>query len=248
MAAEAVFTAAGRLTQRVRADVDHSEARCAPMPRPISPARHGSTQAMGQWKWHPCPSARSCGAQPGAVERGPGRGPASGGGLAAGASLLHRCARPGPGQCGRGAWRVGACAPCRGGCGRAATRAASQAVEDRLQRVAERAQGACKPQNQTEALVREVTGQGPEKTLANGFAIVRTLEGARDGFSPGTRPPALEIQFRDRWCPPVRTTETGRMSDGKVFVKPMALQRHAQTLRNQDEPNIDDLRPSSPSR
>ena len=39
--------------------------------------------------------------------------------------------------------------------------AASQAVEDRLQRVAERAQGSLQTaRNQAEALMREVTGQG----------------------------------------------------------------------------------------
>ena len=87
--------------------------------------------------------------------------------------------------------------------GRAATRAASQAVEDRLQRVAERAQGSLQTaRNQAEALMREVTGQGPEKTLARGFAIVRTLEGKPVTDQAQARAlPALEIQFRDGVVP-----------------------------------------------
>ena len=49
-----------------------------------------------------------------------------------------------------------------------------------------------------EALMREIAGQGPEKTLSRGFAIVRTQDG-----EPLTRAAhvfdnaEIEIQFRD---------------------------------------------------
>jgi exodeoxyribonuclease VII large subunit len=47
-------------------------------------------------------------------------------------------------------------------------------------------------------LLREVTGQGPEKTLARGFAIVRTEDGTPVTSSQQARTaPALNIQFRD---------------------------------------------------
>ena len=50
--------------------------------------------------------------------------------------------------------------------------------------------------------MREVTGQGPEKTLARGFAIVRTLEGKPVTDQAHARAlPALEIQFRDGVVP-----------------------------------------------
>lgn len=80
--------------------------------------------------------------------------------------------------------------------GRSATRAANQAVEDRLQLVAERAQGSLESaRDQTEALMREVTGQGPEKTLARGFAIVRTPEGKPvTGQAQARALPALETR------------------------------------------------------
>ena len=52
------------------------------------------------------------------------------------------------------------------------------------------------------SLVREVTGQGPEKTLARGFAIVRTLEGKPVTDQAQARAlPALEFQFRDGVVP-----------------------------------------------
>jgi exodeoxyribonuclease VII large subunit len=50
----------------------------------------------------------------------------------------------------------------------------------------------------SEALIREIAGQGPEKTLARGFAIVRDADGATitsaGAVSPGA---SIEIQFRD---------------------------------------------------
>jgi exodeoxyribonuclease VII large subunit len=50
----------------------------------------------------------------------------------------------------------------------------------------------------SKALVLEVTGQGPEKTLGRGFAIVRDGQGqpmtSASGATPGTK---MEIEFRD---------------------------------------------------
>jgi len=50
----------------------------------------------------------------------------------------------------------------------------------------------------SKALVLEVTGQGPEKTLGRGFAIVRDDHGqpmtSATGATPGAK---MEIQFRD---------------------------------------------------
>lgn len=81
----------------------------------------------------------------------------------------------------------------------ASARTATQALDDRLHRVAERAEGVVqKAHANTQALMREVAGQGPEKTLTRGFAIVRTDEGRPVTSSEQARiSPTLNIQFRD---------------------------------------------------
>ncbi|MBT2304566.1 hypothetical protein J7E70_29525 [Variovorax paradoxus] len=81
----------------------------------------------------------------------------------------------------------------------AATRAAGQAADTRMYRVAERANGAIREaRSNAQALMREVTGQGPGKTLARGFAIVRTDDGKPVTSSvPARVSPTLSIQFRD---------------------------------------------------
>ncbi|MDQ0056913.1 exodeoxyribonuclease VII large subunit [Variovorax boronicumulans] len=81
----------------------------------------------------------------------------------------------------------------------AATRVAAQALDNRLQRVAERAAGAVQQaRGNAQALMREVAGQGPEKTLTRGFAIVRTEEGRPVSSSEQAQiAPTLHIQFRD---------------------------------------------------
>jgi len=81
----------------------------------------------------------------------------------------------------------------------AATRTASQALDNRLQRVAERAAGVVQQaRGNAQALMREVTGQGPEKTLTRGFAIVRTDEGRPVTSSKQAQiSSTLNIQFRD---------------------------------------------------
>ena len=80
-----------------------------------------------------------------------------------------------------------------------ATRTARQTADDRIQRLAERAQGAVhRARTGTEALMREVTGQGPEKTLGRGFAIVRTPEGQPVTARAHAQALAtIDIQFRD---------------------------------------------------
>ena len=206
MAAEAVFTAAGRLTQRMRAEVDLSEAQVrADAQAHLARARHGSSQAMGQVEVASMRQVHEAAAHSLALwnqAQGEARRH-----LAAARqqvpTLLHDVR----------ARALASVAEARGGSelalhavverGRAATRAASQAVEDRLQRVAERAQGSLQvARNQAGALMREVTGQGPEKTLARGFAIVRTLEGTPvTDQAQACALPALEIQFRDGVVP-----------------------------------------------
>ncbi|WPH20795.1 exodeoxyribonuclease VII large subunit [Variovorax paradoxus] len=81
----------------------------------------------------------------------------------------------------------------------AATRTVAQALDNRLQRVAERAAGVVQQaRGNAQALMREVAGQGPEKTLTRGFAIVRTDEGRPVTSSEQAQiSPTLNIQFRD---------------------------------------------------
>ncbi|WP_213959750.1 MULTISPECIES: exodeoxyribonuclease VII large subunit [unclassified Variovorax] len=81
----------------------------------------------------------------------------------------------------------------------AATRSARQSLDIRLQHVAERAAGTVQQaRGNAQALMREVTGQGPEKTLTRGFAIVRNGEGKPVTSSgEASASPMLNIQFRD---------------------------------------------------
>lgn len=81
----------------------------------------------------------------------------------------------------------------------AATRSTRQAVDTRLQHVTERAASTVQQaRSNTQALLREVTGQGPDKTLARGFAIVRTHEGkAVTTYQQAMDASSLRIQFRD---------------------------------------------------
>jgi len=89
--------------------------------------------------------------------------------------------------------------------------AARHKLDTGLQRVAERAGSSVQQaRSNAQALLREVTGQGPEKTLARGFAIVRT----HDGKAITTRQqaidsPTLRIQFRDG-ATDVRTDPTSQ--------------------------------------
>ncbi|MEO8122309.1 MAG: exodeoxyribonuclease VII large subunit, partial [Rhodoferax sp.] len=59
-------------------------------------------------------------------------------------------------------------------------------------------QAVSKASTLSEALMREIAGQGPEKTLTRGFAIVRDADGATVTSAMGVPIGAsLEIQFRD---------------------------------------------------
>lgn len=81
----------------------------------------------------------------------------------------------------------------------AAARATRQALDARLQRVAECAEGSVEQaRSNAQALMREVAGQGLDKTLERGFAIVRTAEGNPVTSSEQAQQShALGIQFRD---------------------------------------------------
>ncbi|WP_234194266.1 exodeoxyribonuclease VII large subunit [Pseudacidovorax sp. NFM-22] len=83
--------------------------------------------------------------------------------------------------------------------GGATVRTTRQSVTDQMQRLAERAQGSVQQARAgAEALMREVTGQGPEKTLSRGFAIVRAPDG--QPVTDTVQAQALttiDIQFRD---------------------------------------------------
>lgn len=78
-------------------------------------------------------------------------------------------------------------------------RTARQSVDDRMQRLSERAQRTVqRAKTGTEALMREVTGQGPDKTLGRGFAIVRAPDGRPVTDTEQARAlTTIDIQFRD---------------------------------------------------
>jgi exodeoxyribonuclease VII large subunit len=68
-----------------------------------------------------------------------------------------------------------------------------------MTRVAERAAATVdRARNGAEALMREIAGQGPEKTLGRGFAVVRDTDGKPvTGRAQLRADQAIEIQFRD---------------------------------------------------
>jgi len=72
-------------------------------------------------------------------------------------------------------------------------------VEEGMRNVAERAQGQVqRSRSQAEALLREIAGQGPDKTLDRGFAIVRSPDGtAVTSARQAAGMPLLDIQLRD---------------------------------------------------
>jgi len=78
-------------------------------------------------------------------------------------------------------------------------RQAARAVESPLERVRDLArQSVVSARAGSDALVREIAGQGPQKTLSRGFALVRTPAGATvtgaAGLAPGT---PVELTFHD---------------------------------------------------
>ncbi|CBL47001.1 XseA, Exonuclease VII, large subunit [gamma proteobacterium HdN1] len=88
-------------------------------------------------------------------------------------------------------------------------RAARQACEESRSRVAERADVQLKSaQQQAIALMREITGQGPEKTLARGFVIVRA--GDQKPVTSLSHAQSLDrfnVQFKDGVLPVVKESK-----------------------------------------
>ena len=84
-------------------------------------------------------------------------------------------------------------------------RAARQAVlarersQQAIEQVAEAARRhVADARSQTEATMREIAGQGPDKTLGRGFAVVRTPDGAPlTGVEAARAAGQMQIQFRD---------------------------------------------------
>jgi exodeoxyribonuclease VII large subunit len=78
-------------------------------------------------------------------------------------------------------------------------RTASVASRTRMHDVAERAANSVRTAREgAQALIREVAGQGPQKTLGRGFAIVRNAEGSAITSADTARDSAeLNIEFRD---------------------------------------------------
>lgn len=82
--------------------------------------------------------------------------------------------------------------------GAVSARQARKAAAAMLQLVSERSEGVIhNAQNTTQSLLREILGQGPEKTLARGFAIVRHDGRPVCSLDQARGKPSLEIEFRD---------------------------------------------------
>jgi exonuclease VII large subunit len=96
-----------------------------------------------------------------------------------------------------------------------------------------------------EATFREVVAQGPEKTLGRGFAVVKSGTGQVITSAAAAGEAAeVRLQFQDGSIDASvhRGEEKETMSNGKTFKEAYGtLQRHAQTLRSQQEPDIDNL-------
>lgn len=91
--------------------------------------------------------------------------------------------------------------------------ASREAVERGLANVADGARRAVvDAATRSEALLREITGQGPDKTLGRGFAVVRNAKGKTvSGAAQVPAGSAIEIQFHDGRLP-ARTTKQGEQS------------------------------------
>lgn len=81
----------------------------------------------------------------------------------------------------------------------ATARSAGQIVDNSLRHVTERAAGNVQQARRgAQALMREIAGQGPEKTLVRGFAIVRSESGSTvTTSSQASSVASLNIEFRD---------------------------------------------------
>lgn len=202
VAAEAVFTAVGRLAQHVRAEVDRCESQVrADAQAHLARARHGSGQAMGRVQVASLRQVREAAQRSMSLwsqTRDDARQH-----LATARHQVPALLQEVRTQSRQAVGRAHATSELALHAvverGRAAGRAAGQTVEDQLQRVAERAQASVQSaRHQAEALMREVTGQGPEKTLVRGFAIVRSPEGQPVTHQAQAHALAsFDIQFRD---------------------------------------------------
>lgn len=202
MAAEAVFTAVGRLAQRIRAEVDRCESQVrADAQAHLARARHGSAQAMGQVQVASLRQVREAAQRTLSLwsqTRDEARQH-----LATARrqvpALLQEVRTQSQSSVTQARAASGLALHAVVERGRATSREAGQTVEDQLQRVAERAQASVQSaRHQAEALMREVTGQGPDKTLARGFAIVRSPQGQPVTHQAQARALAsFDIQFRD---------------------------------------------------
>jgi len=76
---------------------------------------------------------------------------------------------------------------------------AARDIDERMRNVAERAQNNLqRSRTNAEALMREITGQGPDKTLNRGFAIIRAPDGtAITSARQAAAIPTFDIQLRD---------------------------------------------------
>ena len=95
-----------------------------------------------------------------------------------------------------------------------------------------------------EATFREVVAQGPEKTLGRGFAVVHSATGqiVTSAAAASERPRCGCSSRTDPSMPRCAGARRRAMSDRKTFKEAYAiLQKHAQTLRSQQEPDIDNL-------
>lgn len=90
-----------------------------------------------------------------------------------------------------------------------ATQDRREAVERGLANVADGARrGIADAATQSEALVREITGQGPDKTLARGFALVRSAQGKTiSGAAQVPSGAAIEIEFHDGRLPAISSKQ-----------------------------------------
>jgi exodeoxyribonuclease VII large subunit len=100
---------------------------------------------------------------------------------------------------------------------------ARTALDTSMQAVIERSRQAVRAADTgAEALVREIAGQGPEKTIGRGFAMVRTPDGKTlTTAQAAARATHIEVRFHDG---AIGATVTGHRADGAQAPAPTPLQ------------------------
>ncbi|MDM0109674.1 hypothetical protein QTH97_32470 [Variovorax sp. J22R24] len=92
--------------------------------------------------------------------------------------------------------------------------------------------------------MREITGEGPDKTLNRGFAIVRDTIGEPITGLAGSRQTSTS-RSSSATAARVRGPASGfkapTSNNRPLRAAYDVLQKHAETLHEQNEPNIDDL-------